>query len=318
MISFEEALRDLSEKHGSLAVRRSEPLSLHTTFRIGGPAAYWIEVPDPEALSAVTALCREKGVPCTVLGGGSNVLAADAGFPGAVIHLNGSFRSVEVSGSCIRAGGGASLRQVSETACRRALSGFEWATGIPGTVGGALAGNAGTQSGEAGDLVSSVTLRATNGETAVLSPDECGFAYRSAALSEEGVIAAVEFSLTESDSRRIRTAMNAITTSRRARQPLSQPSAGCVFRNPPAGGGAGALIDRAGLKGASVGDAAVSEVHANFIVNRGNARAADVLELIRLVRLRVARMSGVALELEIRTLGCQLDASARGNADLLL
>ena len=298
MVSVKHGLRWHLEREPAVSVAAEEPLSRHTTFRIGGPARFVVEVGGERALFNTVRLLKGAGIPYRVLGGGSNVLAPDRGLRAAVLKLTGALAAVERRGTCLHAGAGVRLRALAAAARAGSLAGLEFAGTIPGTFGGALAGNAGYGGAQIGDLVASVRVLLPSGETAELSREELTFAYRSSSLHGCGVILGGSLRLPEGEGPAITDAMQRLAAERRASQPLSLPSAGCVFQNPP-GDTAGRLIDRAGLRGACEGGAAVSEVHANFIVNRGGATAADVRKLIARAADCVRDRFGIALALEL-------------------
>lgn len=289
----------------SIPARRNEPLAPRTTFGIGGPSRLFIEPRTGSELHAALAEARRGGIPWFILGGGSNLLVPDAGYPGLTIHL-GRMSRVRVEGDRIVAEAGAPLSAVLCAALRAGLSGLEPLAGIPGTVGGAVAMNAGTRSGETFDTIEWVTLVSPSGRCERVPAGRVPHAYRRAELSGRIVLDAT-FRLRPDDPAAIRDRITENLVLKRQAQPLAAKSAGCIFKNPP-NDAAGRLIDRAGLKGLRVGDAEVSRVHANFIVNRANARAADVLYLIRRIQHEVRIASGVSLELEVKLPSLRADA----------
>ncbi len=301
MVTANRELYGHLQAAGALRVTGNEPLWRHTTFRIGGPVRWFIEVGDESPLGRILQLLGEEGVPHLLLGGGSNVLAPDQELESAAVRLRGNLARVAVAGRRVRAGAGAALATLAAAARDAALSGLEFAGTIPGTLGGALAGNAGYGGACIGELVASVTLLLPDGTVAVLPRDGVSFAYRSSSIAGQGAILGATFDLTRGDPERIAALMRRLADQRRATQPLGQACAGCVFRNPP-GHAAGRLIDEAGLRGLIEGNAQVSDVHANFIVNRGDARAADVTRLIATVAERVKARFGISLSLELHIL----------------
>lgn len=289
---------------GSLSgrLRRDEPLSRHTSFRIGGPADLLIECDTVADLAKATAVLAEERVDWTLLGKGSNVLASDQGYRGAVLVLGRDFKRHNVDGVHLRAGAGVILAALVQDAFRHGLTGLEFAVGIPGTVGGALAMNAGTRDEWMERVVESVTLFVVGqGLTSVRGP-EVAWGYRSSDLPRQGIIVETSLRLESGDTAWIRRGMEASLRRRKRSQPLGTPNAGSVFVNPD-GDSAGRLIEAAGLKGRRVGGAMVSELHANFIVNDGGARAADVTALVDLIRRSVKDVHGIELKPEIRFLG---------------
>ncbi len=277
-----------------------EPMAKHTSFRIGGPAEV-LACPDCERdLCAVLRLCREEGIPCRILGGGTNVLAPDEGIPGVVVSVRGLDRLRSVSETEIEAGCGVSLARLANYAQRKGLTGLEFAHGIPGTVGGGMYMNAGAYGGEMVQVAVSARFLRLDGEIETVSGEDLGLSYRHSAFMErEGVVLSARFRLTPGDPEAILARMRELSEKRRASQPLDLPSAGSAFKR-PVGGYAAALIQNAGLKGFRIGGAAVSEKHSGFVVNLGGATAKDVLELLDQVRARVLADSGIALEPEVR------------------
>lgn len=285
-------------------VRRGEPLSRHTTYRIGGPARYLVDAHSPEALAALVGACQAEGVPWMVLGRGSNLLVADEGFDGVAITLGCGFCSLAIDAAAHRctAGAGALLSAAVREAARAGCSGLEFAVGTPGTIGGALRMNAGTRDEGIGMRVASVAVLQPDGAVVRRAGSDVEWGYRSTSFAPDEVILGCELALSPGDPAAIRRAMDDKLARRKRTQPLGKPSCGSVFRNPE-GGSAGALIDGLGLKGASVGGARVSDVHANFIVNEGGATAADVRALIELVQQKVLDAYGIELTLEVRLVG---------------
>lgn len=277
-------------------------MARHTTFRIGGPAALHVTCDTLSQLSTALEVLEDEGVIWTVVGKGSNLLVADAGYPGAVILLGRDFRKHSADGERIRAGAGVILASLVQDAFKLGLTGLEFAVGIPGTFGGALAMNAGSREKWIGEIVESVTLfEPGSGLRSVRGP-EVEWGYRKSGLAKRGVIVEASLHTQVGDAVDIRRNMEASLRRRKRTQPLGVPNAGSIFVNPE-GDSAGRLIETAGLKGARSGGAQVSEVHANFIVNAGGATAADVLELIRRIRDEVREVHGVELKPEIRFLG---------------
>ena len=277
-------------------------MARHTTYRVGGPAALFVECATVADLSAATTILAEEGVDWRVLGKGSNVLVSDSGYPGAVLVLGRDFKRHVLDEEHLRAGAGVVLAALVRDAFSEGRTGLEFAVGIPGTVGGALAMNAGSRDEWIGSIVESVTLFVPGtGLVAVRGP-EISWGYRSSGLQSRGIIVETVLRVVEGDLDQIRRTMEASLRRRKRSQPLSVPNAGSVFMNPE-GDSAGRLIEAAGLKGARVGGAAVSDVHANFIVNAGGATSADVLDLVRLVRDTVKEAYGIELSPEVRFLG---------------
>ncbi len=283
-------------------VKRDEPMARHTTFRIGGPAALFVECANLADLAMTTGVCEQEGLEWTVLGKGSNVLSSDEGYDGVVIVLGRDFKRHTVVDGNVRSGSGVTLAVLVQEAFNIGLTGFEFAVGIPGTLGGALAMNAGGRDAWIGDVVESVTLFAPEKGLVALRGSEVSWGYRRTDLPTRGIIVESSLRLQPGDRDEIRRTMEASLRRRKRTQPLGMANAGSVFVNPE-GDSAGRLIESLGLKGHKVGGAMVSELHANFIVNTGNATAADVIELVRQLRESVEDAYGIELRPEVRFLG---------------
>lgn len=283
-------------------VLENEPLARHTTFRVGGPADVLFLPESAEELQRAMELAREAGEDCLVIGNGSNLLVRDGGVRGLVIKLAGPMSGISVEGTAIRAQAGASLSQVSRAALQASLTGLEFASGIPGSLGGALAMNAGAYGGELSQVVREAMVL-MDGRVQTLSREELAMGYRTTrVLREGGIVLSAVLDLKEGDASQIAATMDDLNRRRREKQPLSFPSAGSTFKRPE-GYFAGALIEQAGLKGYAIGGAQVSEKHAGFLINRGGATASDLLRLIEYVQERVYAQSGVRLETEVRICG---------------
>lgn len=281
----------------------NEPMKLHTSFRIGGPADIMAKPSDVKQLKALCAVCRDTGTPYTILGNGSNVLVSDAGIEGVVILLLDNFARIRVEDNIITAQAGALLSQIGSTALRHSLTGFEFACGIPGTLGGACIMNAGAYGGELKDVLLGVTAMDECGNIRKYEPHEMQLGYRSSRFAKEGLIVLeAGLQLQKGSSEEIAACMKDLAARRREKQPVEMPSAGSAFKRPE-GCFAGKLIMDSGLRGFAVGDAAVSQKHCGFVVNTGDATAADVLELMREVSERVNKQFGVVLEPEIKIIG---------------
>ncbi len=291
-------------------VLRNEPLSRHTSFGIGGPADLLVYPADTADLVALLREIRAQELNSVVLGGGTNVLVRDGGFRGVVISLRRlnavkverEYRSLGGTYAVVYAEAGAALAKVISFTANAALTGLEFATGIPGTLGGAVCMNAGTAEGEMGDVVETVTLLTPGGELATRSKEEMGFGYRSASVPAGHVVLSALLQLRHDEKNKIEAKVKALMDKRKERQPWGLPNAGSIFKN-PLDESAGKLIESAGLKGKTVGGAQVSEKHANFIVNTGKATAADVLSLMEIVKQTVLDVHGARLEPEIKILG---------------
>lgn len=281
-------------------VRFSAPLSEYTSFRIGGPADVLVEPADVEDVVRLVKQTHEQKLPLFVLGG-TNLLVRDKGIRGVVVSLAKLRAIKEESGSVLYAEGGVGMPTLIGHAIRRSLAGLEWAAGIPGTVAGCVVMNAGTRLGEMKDSVKAVRVVRTSGEVLDCPAELISFEYRRASLPV-GIVVGVWLQLRPGVRADIEKVVKDYLRYRRETQPLTLPSAGCVFKN-PANDSAGRVVEAAGLKGISVGDAYVSTKHANFIVNQGRASATDVLALIKKIRAQVARKTGVKLELELKLVG---------------
>lgn len=282
----------------------SEPMARHTMYRIGGAARFYVQAASVGALMRVVEVCQRTDMPWVVVGRGSNLLVSDEGFSGVVITLGRDFRTCRYDEAAGRfcVGAGVPLSTVVQEAFRRSLAGLEFAVGTPGTVGGALRMNAGSRDEWIGSRVMSVTTFSPCCGLVRRSGDEIVWGYRQSSFSGDDVIVECELSVEPADPFFIRGKMEASHTRRKKTQPLTHPSCGSVFRNPD-DASAGSLIEGAGLKGLCLGGAQVSELHANFIVNTGNATACDVKDLIELVQAKVNETYGIELQPEVRFLG---------------
>ena len=284
-----------------IELREQEPLRVHTSFQIGGPAALMAFPKTPGELQRLLMAARECGVRLRVLGAGTNVLAPDAGLPELVICTRGCLLGLRLlDGGRLEAMAGETLSRAAVFAREHALTGLEFAHGIPGTVGGGVYMNAGAYGGELAQIAVETTVLLTDGTQRVLRGEAQAFGYRTSAFEKlDCVIVKTVFELHPGDPEQIQARMRELMEKRRASQPLELPSAGSTFKRPQ-GAYAGALIERAGLKGKGVGGAQVSEKHAGFVVNTGGATASDVLQTIRMVQDRVFEDSGFRLEPEVR------------------
>lgn len=282
-----------------MILKRDEPLAPRTSYRIGGKAEYFFIPERMEEVPQAMSYCRAKGLDLRVLGGGTNVLVGDRGWP-AVLSLE-RFKHTDSFGPFAKAEAGASFPGFVKKLADNASKGAEALCGIPGTVGGALLMNAGGHYGEIGEFVKRVKVVEADGRIVSLEREQCGFRYRDSDLKNR-IILSADFEFPEGDRDEIRSRMREIFQKKKASQPLHSHSAGCVFKNPP-GMAAGRLIDACGFKGARIGGAAVSMVHANFLTNDEGASAADMLELINRIRGQVKATAGVELELEIKVWG---------------
>lgn len=283
-------------------VRRDEPMARHVLFRIGGPADLLVAPRTVVELRAAAEILFGEGVALVVLGMGSNVLIGDRGIRGVVLKVGKGPDRVRIDGPTVVADAGAGLPALSLRTARLGLAGLEFAAGIPGSVGGAVVMNAGAHGHAMGEVVRAVEVLTPEGPR-TLRRDDLAFGYRTSVLQHNPwIVAGVEMALDPQDPAVVVERLTRWLAQRGATQPLGPPSSGCVFRNPP-GDHAGRLIDQAGCKGATVGGARVSEIHANYIINQGGACAADVLTLAEVVRRRVQEKTGQVLELEVKLLG---------------
>ena len=284
-------------------VRINEPMKNHTTFKIGGPAQYYVTPESVTQIQEVVSLCRNMNIPLHVIGNGSNILVGDDGVDGVVLALFNTFSDYEIKDNVITAQAGMSLIKLAVIALREGLTGLEFASGIPGSVGGAVYMNAGAYDGQMKDVVTSVTVLDEAGNIRILGRDELDMGYRTSAVAKHSMIVLqVIIELKTGDKEQIKDRMNQLSELRKQKQPLEYPSAGSTFKRPE-GYFAGKLIADAGLKGYSIGGAAVSEKHAGFVVNIGGATAKDVVELTDYIKKRIIEQFGVTLELEIKKIG---------------
>ena len=283
-----------------IAYKEQEPLAAHTTFKIGGPAAVFVQPADEAQLCQAVRLCRELAVPCYLLGNGSNILFGDRGYAGAVVSLAGMKREVRREGDTLTAPAGMPLSVLCTAALRAGLTGLEFAYGIPGTVGGAVYMNAGAYGGEMKDVLASVRYLTAEGQIVEAPAAELDLGYRHSVFeSNGGCILSAAVRLAPGDPEAIAARMDDLMGRRRDKQPLDKPSAGSTFKR-PVGAFAGALIEQCGLRGYRHGGAAISEKHCGFVVNLGGATCADVLALCAEVQKIVKDQTGFALEKEIR------------------
>ncbi len=282
-------------------VSAEAPLARYTSFRIGGPAMLLASPADAEDLKRALIFAGSEGLPVHVLGGGSNTLVRDGGFRGLAISLN-AFQVLERRGDTIMAGAGVRVSRLLAFCCRHGLAGLEILSGVPGTVGGAVWGNAGAWGGATADALASVDIVTAAGEERTLARREVPFGYRASGLPGGSVVTQAVFALAPDDPAALRRRISGCLVRRNASQPVEYRSAGSIFKNPP-GDYAGRLVEQAGLKGTRIGNAMISAKHGNYIVNLGGARAAEVLALVALARDRVRDVAGVDLELEVKVVG---------------
>lgn len=298
-------LEELYQIVGKQNVKVDEPMSKHTTFRIGGPADVLVMPQTAEEIEQVVMACKAAKTEYFILGHGSNLLVSDAGMEGVVIKLYQNFSAFRIEGTRVQAQAGVMLHRLGNELRDAGLTGFEFAAGIPGTIGGAIMMNAGAYGGEMKDIVVSVQLMDEQGNLIEKTCEEMEFGYRHSIVEEQGyIVLGATLELSKGNIAEITEKMEELATARKTKQPLEYPSAGSTFKRPE-GYFAGKLIQDAGLRGYSVGDAQVSEKHCGFVINRGNATARDVLKLIADVQNKVKEQFQVDLEPEVKLTGRQ-------------
>ena len=284
-------------------IRVNESMEKHTTFHIGGPADYFVMPSEIEEVKAVTELCEQENVPYYVVGNGSNLLVGDKGFRGVIIQIAGKMNQIQVEGEVITAQAGCSLAQIAGKALEAELTGFEFAAGIPGTLGGAVRMNAGAYGGEIKDVLESAVILTKEGKILEFPLEEMEFGYRTSIIERTGgIVLGGKIRLHKGNRTEIKAMMDDLRERRTSKQPLEYPSAGSTFKRPE-GYYAGKLIQDAGLKGFRVGGACISEKHSGFVINIGHATAADVVSLMEQVDEKVKEQFGVGLEPEVRRIG---------------
>lgn len=298
----DQFLTELENIMAGSGIFMEEPMKKHTTFRVGGPADVLVQ-PDETALAAILALCRQYHVPYSFIGNGSNLLVGDKGIRGVVIEMTEPMGNIEVQGTRITAQAGAMLSKIANTAASNGLGGMEFAAGIPGSVGGAVVMNAGAYGGEMKDIIERVYVLDENGAQLELDRDALDLGYRHSCIPDKKyIVTKVVLELVPRDEAEIRSKMKELNEKRAEKQPLQYPSAGSTFKRPE-GYFAGKLIMDAGLRGYQVGGAQVSEKHCGFVINKGDATAADICQLMRDVSDKVQAQFGVVLETEVKMIG---------------
>ena len=298
----DQFLTELQNVMGGSGIFMEEPMKKHTTFRVGGPADVLVQ-PDETALAAILALCRQYHVSYSFIGNGSNLLVGDKGIRGVVIEMTDPMGNIEVDGTKITAQAGAMLSKIANTAASNGLGGMEFAAGIPGSVGGAVVMNAGAYGGEMKDIIERVYVLDENGAQLELDRDALDLGYRHSCIPEKKyIVTKVVLELVPRNEAEIRSEMKELNEKRAEKQPLQYPSAGSTFKRPE-GYFAGKLIMDAGLRGYQVGGAQVSEKHCGFVINKGDATAADICQLMRDVSDKVQAQVGVVLEPEVKMIG---------------
>lgn len=285
------------------SIKTNESMAAHTTFRIGGPADYYVTPETIEELAAVAQLCRQEQMPYYVIGNGSNLLVGDRGYRGVIIAMTDRLGTCSIEGNRVTAGAGIRLYRLAKAIEEAALTGFEFAAGIPGTLGGALVMNAGAYGSEMKDILVSARVLDPSGRILDLKAEELELGYRHSCIPEKGyIVLEGTFELVPGEASAIRETMEELSRRRREKQPLDYPSAGSTFKRPE-GNFAGKLIEEAGLRGFRVGGAQVAEKHCGFVINRDHATARDVRSLCREAARQVKEHSGVELEMEVKMLG---------------
>ena len=299
---MDQWLEEIRAALPELVVYQQEPMKKHTTFRVGGPADLYV-CPKKQELPVILGLAKKKGLAVTVIGNGSNLLVGDKGIRGLVIEVGAQMNAVEVQGNILRAQAGALLSQVAAKAAAAGLGGMEFAAGIPGSVGGAVVMNAGAYGGEMKDIIERVYVLDENGAQLELDRDALDLGYRHSCIPEKKyIVTKVVLELVPRNEAEIRSEMKELNEKRAEKQPLQYPSAGSTFKRPE-GYFAGKLIMDAGLRGYQVGGAQVSEKHCGFVINKGDATAADICQLMRDVSDKVQAQFGVVLEPEVKMIG---------------
>lgn len=298
-ILYNELLKIMSEEQ----VKTEEPMKNHTTFRVGGPAEFFVMPRSAEEVKKVIDLCRRESFPYYIIGNGSNLLVSDQGYRGVVLQIYKEMSYIEIEENVVVAQAGALLSAIANKALENGLTGFEFAAGIPGTLGGACVMNAGAYGGEMKDVLEEVTVLTEEGEVLIIPKENLELGYRTSIIARKGyIVLEARIQLREGEKEAIKSLMEELKDKRVSKQPLEYPSAGSTFKRPE-GYFAGKLIQDAGLKGYQVGDAQVSEKHSGFVINRGNATASDVMQLISDVKDKVKEQFGVTMEPEVKRVG---------------
>lgn len=296
---YESLLQVIDEEQ----IKVDEPMKDHVTFRVGGPADFFVMPKNGKELERVIKICARHNMPCYIIGNGSNLLVSDQGYRGVVIQLFRQLNDIRCEGNVITAQAGALLSAIANRALEEGLTGFEFAAGIPGTLGGACVMNAGAYGGEMKNVLKSVTVLTREGEFLTLEKNELELGYRTSIIAKKDyIVLEAQIELQEGNPEQIKAVMDDLKERRITKQPLEYPSAGSTFKRPE-GYFAGKLIQDTGLQGFQVGGAQISEKHCGFVINKDQATAADIAELIRQVQDRVEEKFGVRLETEVKRLG---------------
>lgn len=284
-------------------IYRDEPMKKHTTFRVGGTADYYVIPRTNEEVKEIILLCQQNQIPYYVIGNGSNLLVGDGGYQGVIIQIYKEMDQIEIDGVFVKVQAGALLSRIGNAALEAELTGFEFAAGIPGTVGGAVVMNAGAYGGEIKDILVEAVVLTQDGTILTLKNEELELGYRTSIIAKKNyIVLGATFCLEKGEREAIKARMNELKEQRVSKQPLEYPSAGSTFKRPE-GYFAGKLIQDAGLRGFQVGGAQVSEKHCGFVINKGNATAADIVELMKQVSEKVYERFEVSLEPEVKMLG---------------
>ncbi|SHE62104.1 UDP-N-acetylmuramate dehydrogenase [Seinonella peptonophila] len=285
-------------------VRLEEPLSRHTTWKVGGPADLFVHPRTEEELQNTISVLHQRTIPWIAIGRGSNLLVRDGGIRGAVIKISDGFDQLAIDGTRLTVGGGYSMVRLATYVARQGLAGLEFAGGVPGNVGGAVYMNAGAHGSEISAILESAVILDETGRKHTLEKDEMNFSYRTSILQNElhGIVTAATFQLSEGNRTEITDRLSRFKNRRRETQPLQHPCAGSVFRNPPHTH-AGKLIEEAGLKGYQIGGAQISELHGNFIINCGDAKADDIQEMINFIKKEIYKRTQIELIPEVKMIG---------------
>lgn len=302
-ISMDKLYEKLSLIVAKERILCDEPMNKHTTFRVGGTADYFVCAQTVTEVQAVVALCKKEEVPYYILGNGSNLLVGDKGYRGVILQIAKEMNAIDIEGTVVRAQAGALLSRIGNRVLEAGLTGFEFASGIPGTLGGAVVMNAGAYGGELKDVLEDVTVLDQDGNIKVLSKEQLALGYRTSIIAEKKyIVLEASMQLKKGEKDQIKAYMEELRDRRVSKQPLEYPSAGSTFKRPE-GYFAGKLIQDAGLRGFQVGGAQVSEKHCGFVINKDGATAADIVELMNQVIEKVYQTFGVTLEPEVKRLG---------------
>lgn len=296
---YQELLNIISKEQ----IQIEEPMRNHTTFRVGGPAEFFVQPKTAQEVQGLVKLCKEKEVPYYIVGNGSNLLVSDQGFRGVIIQIFKEMSQIQIEGELVKAQAGALLSAIASKALEAGLAGFEFAAGIPGALGGACVMNAGAYGKEMKDVLREVTVLTPEGEVLAIPDEKLELGYRTSIIAKKGyIVLEAVIRLQKGEKEEIKARMDELKEKRITKQPLEYPSAGSTFKRPQ-GHFAGQLIQEAGLKGFTLGGAAVSEKHAGFVINQNGATASEIYGLCMEVKRRVQEQSGVELELEVKLLG---------------